>query len=132
MDGFLTNFITDLIGRIDGPMQFRLYVQPLMALAFAVRDGRKDAREGRPAYCLALITDAQHRRDLLEEGWKHISRVFGLAYVLDLAYQYTVIHGFRPLEALFTAVLLALIPYALFRGLVDRLVRGHRAVDRTQ
>ncbi|MGE5103351.1 MAG: hypothetical protein ACM3NZ_01305 [Betaproteobacteria bacterium] len=123
VDNFLTNLTTDLIGRIDGPMQFRIYIQPLMALAFAIRDGRKDVREGRPAYGWAVLTDAAHRGYLLRDGWKGISRVFLLAFVLDLVYQYVALHGWHPLQALLTAVFLALIPYALLRGPVNRLVR---------
>ena len=121
MDDALTRFITDLIGRIDGPMHVRLYLQPLMAMAFAVRDGRKDARAGRPPYGWALLTDAEHRRYLLWDGWKGIFRVFVLAYALDLIYQLVVLQRLRPLQALFTAILLALLPYVLLRGPVNRL-----------
>ena len=110
MDNFLTNLTTDLIGRIDGPMQFRIYIQPLMAVAFAIRDGRKDAREGRPAYGWAVLTDAGHRGYLLRDGWKGIYRVFVLAYVLDIVYQYIALRGWHPLQALVTALLLALVP----------------------
>lgn len=121
MDDALTNFITDLIGRIDGPMQFRLYLQPLMAAALAVRDGRKDAREGRPPYGWALLADAGHRRYLLRDGWKGIARVFVLAYGLDIVYQLVALQRLGPLQALFAAILLALVPYVLLRGPVNRL-----------
>ena len=126
MDNFLTSFIADLIGHMDGPMHFRLYLQPLMATAFAIRDGRKDAREGRPPYGWALLTDAEHRRYLLRDGWKGISRVFALAYVFDLVYQYIVLQGLRPLQALLTAILLALVPYVLLRGPVNRLMPSRK------
>lgn len=130
LEDFLTGFITDLIGRIDGPMRFRLLLQPLMAIAFAIRDGRKDAREGRPRYGWALLTDAEHRRYLLQDGWKGVSRVFVLAYVLDLVYQYIVLQEWRPLQALSMAILLALVPYVLLRGPVNRLMPGRRASTR--
>jgi hypothetical protein len=127
MEDFLTRFLTDLIGRIDGPMQFRLYLQPLMAIAFAFRDGRKDARAGRPAYGWALLTDAEHRRYLLQDGWRSISRVFVLAYALDIVYQFIVMRELRPLQALFTAILLALVPYVIVRGPVNRLAPAQRS-----
>ena len=41
------NYISDFIGRFDGPLHFRLIVQPLVATLLAVRDGSRDAREGR-------------------------------------------------------------------------------------
>ena len=126
MDDLGSRFVTELIGRIDGPMHFRLYLQPLMALTFAFRDGRADARAGRPAYGWALISDADHRRYLLQDGWKSISKVFLTALVIDLVYQYLAIGGFRPVQALFTAVLLALVPYLLLRGPVNRLTPGTR------
>jgi hypothetical protein len=47
-DDLLTRFWTDLVGRLTGPMTFRLILQPLMAILIAVRDGVKDAREDRP------------------------------------------------------------------------------------
>ena len=46
----LSTFWTDFLGRFDGPLHFRLFVQPLMAMLFATRNGRRDAREGRSAY----------------------------------------------------------------------------------
>ena len=121
MDDTVRTFITDLIGRTDGPMSFRVYIQPLMAIVFAVRDGRRDAREGRAPYGWALLTDPEHRRYLIRDGWKGISKVFVIAYVLDIIYQYVVLHGFRPFQALFTAILLALVPYVLLRGPACRL-----------
>ena len=126
MSDFLTSFAADLIGRIDGPMQFRVYIQPLMAIAFAIRDGRKDAHEGRAAYGFALLTDAKHRTYLLRDGWKGISRVFVLAYLIDIVYQFVALDGWHPLQAFTTAVLLAIVPYVLLRGPVNRLTCAMR------
>ena len=123
MDDTLTRFVTDLIGRIDGPMHFRIYLQPLMASAFAIRDGRRDAREGRPPYGWALLTDAAQRSWLLRHGWKGVWRVFVLAWALDIVYQLVALGGLQPFQALSTAILLAMIPYLLLRGPVNRLVR---------
>jgi len=120
---FLGTYWNDFIGRFDGPLHFRLFVQPLMAILFAVRDGSRDAREGRGAYGWSLLTDAGQRRYLLESGWKGISKVFVLAYVLDVIYQFIEWHGLKPLQALLTALVLAVIPYALLRGPANRLRR---------
>ncbi|WP_296490559.1 hypothetical protein [Rhodoferax sp.] len=124
MDSIWSNFITELIGRVDGPMHFRIYLQPLVAIFFAFRDGRKDAREGRPAYGWALLTNSEHRRYLLQDGWKGFRNVFLIALLLDLVYQYVAIGGFRPLQTLLTALLLAVVPYLLLRGPVNRLSGG--------
>ena len=70
MEDILARFFENLVDRVSGPMQFRLILQPLMAIIFAIRDGRKDAREGRAPYSWQLFTDPEHRRELLRSGWK--------------------------------------------------------------
>ena len=126
MGDFLSTFWTDFLARFDGPLHFRLFVQPMMAIVFAVRDGMRDAREGRSAYLWTLLTDAAQRRYLLESGWTGISKVFVLAVVLDVVSQLIVSRDVKPVEALLTAAVLALIPYALLRGPVNRAVRSSR------
>jgi hypothetical protein len=120
---FPGNYINDFIGRFDGPLHFRLIVQPLVATLLAVRDGSRDAHEGRSAYAWTLLTDPTQRRYLLDDGWKGISRIFVIAYVLDVVYQFIEWHGLKPFEAFLTAVILAVIPYVALRGPVNRLVR---------
>jgi len=39
MGSFFSNFSTDFIGPFDGPLHFRSFVQPLMAILFAALDG---------------------------------------------------------------------------------------------
>ena len=79
MDGVLARMWTDLIGRLTGPLTLRLYLQPAMATIYAVRDGLKDAREGRPAYLWSVFTHPDERRRLIAEGWKSIGKIFVLA-----------------------------------------------------
>ena len=122
MEDFLTRFTENLVGRVHGSMHLRLLMQPLMAIIFAVRDGRKDAREGKPAYVWALFTHPGHRRDLLREGWKSVGKIFIVAIVLDAIYQYIELKWFYPGEALVVAIVLALVPYLLLRGPINRLL----------
>ena len=126
MGDFLSTFWTDFLARFDGPLHFRLFVQPLMAIVFAVRDRTRDAREGRSAYLWTLLTDSAQRRYLLESGWKGISKVFVLAVVLDVVYQLIAWRAVKPVQALLTAAVLALIPYALLRGPVNRALGSSR------
>jgi hypothetical protein len=125
------SFIDGLLARIDGPMSLRLIIQPLVALFFALRDGIRDAREGRSPYFWALFTEPGHRREMLTSGWQSIGKVFVIAIVLDLVFQYLVFDNFRPIGALLAGVVLALFPYLLLRGPVNRLVRlnatGHES-----
>lgn len=124
MEEFLTRFMENIVGRVHGPMKFRFLLQPLMAILFAFRDGRKDARAGKPAYGWALFTNPDHRRDMLRDGWKSVGKIFVIALLLEAVYQYIVLKWFYPGEALVVAVLLALVPYLLLRGPINRMLAG--------
>ncbi len=121
MEELFTRMWNDLVGRIGGPMSFRLFLQPAMAIFFAIRDGLKDAREGRPAYFYSLFTDPEDRPNRLREGFKAVARVFGFAIIMDLIYQLIVLRWFYPGEALIVAFVLAFLPYLLLRGPVNRI-----------
>src|SRR5215470_3544025 len=115
MEEYFTRLWNDLIGRIGGPMSFRLVLQPATALIFAIRDGLKDAREGRPAYFYSLFTDSTNRRSRLGEAFKAVSRVFAFSIIMDLIYQVIVLRWFYPFQALIVAFVLAFFPYVLLR-----------------
>ena len=123
MEDLLTRIFENLIGRVSGPMKFRLILQPLMAIIFAIRSGLKDAKEGRPPYFWAIFTDPANRRDMLRDGWKSVGRIFILAIVIDAIYQFIIFRWFYPVEAILVAVILAFIPYLLIRGPVNRIAR---------
>lgn len=116
-------FVEDFVLRLDGPLHFRFIVQPLMAVIFAVLDGVKDARAGKPAYFWALATHPEHRLELLRDGWKHFGKIFLLAIVLDVIYQLKVHGTIYPGEMLLVALLLAVVPYVLLRGPANRVAR---------
>ena len=123
MEEMLARFWEDVMGRVGGPMTFRLILQPIMAAIFAVRSGLKDAREGRFVYFWALFTDSVHRRNMLRDGWKSVGKVFVIAIIIDLVYQWIVFRWFYPVEALLVAAILAFIPYLVIRGPVNRIAR---------
>jgi hypothetical protein len=124
MDG--VRFWQELVARSSGPLALRFILQPAMATFYAVRDGRNDARAGRPPYFWAIFTDASHRAELIRSGWKSIGKVFVVALIMDMIYQTLVIKGVRPMETLVVAFGLAVIPYLLVRGPVNRLLRRRR------
>ena len=123
MEELYTRFWENLIGRVGGPMTFRVILQPIMAIFFAIRSGLKDAREGKPPYFWALFTYPEQRRQLLQDGWKSVGRIFILAIIIDAAYQFIVFRWFYPGEALIVAFVLALVPYVVIRGPVNRIAR---------
>jgi hypothetical protein len=129
MHDLISNMWQQLAERPSGPMAFRFYLQPLMAIALAVIDGIKDARADRPAFLWTLATDPANRAERWRDGWRSIGRVFMLAIALDVVYEIIVLHALHPLESLIVATALALVPYMLLRGPVSRIARifMHRA-----
>jgi hypothetical protein len=123
MEDMWARFIHDLISRVTGPMKFRLVLQPAMAVIFAIRSGMKDARAGNPPYFWSLLSNPAQRTAMLKDGWKSVGKVFILAIVLDVVYQIIEQHFVYPGEALIVALILAIVPYLLLRGLVTRLAR---------
>jgi hypothetical protein len=119
-------YIESLFARLDGPLHFRLIMQPAMAAIFAVIDGVKDAKLGRPAYFWAVVSNPAQRSELLKLGWKRIGKIFILAVILDVIYQLKVTHWVYPGETLTVAILLAIVPYLVLRGPINRLIRLRR------
>ncbi len=126
MEDFLTRIWDGLLGRAGGPMTFRVILQPIMATLLAFRAGLKDAREGRPPYLWTILSDPEQRAGLIRDGWKSIARVFGLAVIMDIIYQWIVQHWIYPGEVVIVAILLAIVPYLLIRGPVTRLAQRWR------
>lgn len=121
MEEFWQRVVDNLVGRLHGPMQFRLFLQPLMAVILAFIDGKKDAALNKPAYGWTLLANPSKRKELMREGWKRVRNVFILACVLDVGYGLAVLGMVYPGETLVVAFLLAIVPYYLFRGLINRI-----------
>ena len=121
--------LLDIFYRVGGPMTFRTILQPLMAAILAFRAALKDAQTGRPPYLWTILTNPAQRGDLIREGWKSVARVFFLAVIMDVIYQLIVLGWVYPLELIVIAICLAVVPYLLVRGPMNRLVsrlRGKR------
>jgi hypothetical protein len=119
-----------LVGRIDGPLKFRLILQPAVAVFFAIRDGLNDARLGDVPYFWAIFTEPSRRMDLIRDGWKAVAKVFLFATVMDLIYQYLVLGWIYPVAALSIAFILAFVPYLLIRGPVNRIARAFKMLQK--
>jgi hypothetical protein len=112
-----------LLGRVDGPLAFRLMMQPAMAALLAIRAGLRDARAGRPAYGWTVTTDPVQRPDLIREGWRDIWKLFTAAIIVDLIYEIIMFRWIYPGQALIVAAVLALPSYFVIRGLANRTAR---------
>jgi hypothetical protein len=110
--------------RLSGPLKFRFILQPGMAIFLAVRSGLKDARDGKRPYFWGMLTgNAAERKAELKSGWKSIGKLFIAATVMDAIYQYLVDRWVYPSEAVLVALILAVVPYLLVRGPINRIVR---------
>jgi hypothetical protein len=127
MENLFDTYVINFFARLDGPLHFRFIMQPLMAIVLAIRDGSRDAREGRRPWLWKLVHVPEQRGYLIADGWKGIGRIFGLAVALDVIYQLVEWRTLRPFGALTTAIILAVIPYVLLRGPINRLLRFGRA-----
>lgn len=126
MDQMWERVGTQLLARVSGPMKFRLVLQPCMAAFFAIRAGLADAKAGKAPYFWGLLRDHGQRVEMLKDGWKSVGRVFILALVLDAVYQIIVIHFVYPGEMVIVAIILAIVPYLILRGLVTRFARNKK------
>jgi hypothetical protein len=104
-------FWGNIADRLHGPMTFRFYLQPTMAFLAALADGLADARHGHSAFGAGR----------LREGLVSTARVVLLGLSMDAIYQFKVLDQFYPAEAVMMALLLAVVPYFVFRWIVERI-----------
>jgi hypothetical protein len=123
MDELLARFGSDLVGRLHGPLTFRLVLQPMMAMIYAARDGLNDASDNRPAYLWSVVMKPDERRTLLRAGWKSVARVTVLGALMDGVYQLIVFNWIYPGELLVVVFALAIVPYVLVRGPLSRIAQ---------
>jgi hypothetical protein len=123
MDDMWGGLAAGAVARVTGPMKFRIVLQPCMAAFLAVRAGIGDARSGRRPYFATLLADPADRIALAESGWRDVGKVFILAAAFDVVYQIIVSRHVNPLDAFMAAIVLAIVPYVILRGIVTRVVR---------
>ncbi|MFN2205836.1 MAG: hypothetical protein ACK2UT_07980 [Candidatus Promineifilaceae bacterium] len=79
---------------------------------------------------LSFIDGLILRLEMVRGGWKSIGRVFLIAIILDLVFQYVVFGNMnRWLGALIAGVVLVIIPNLVLQGPVNRFVlciQSHR------
>ena len=127
IEEMLQRFWENLLARPSGPLALRFLLQPAMATLLAIRDGAKDAREGRSPYFWTVLSKPDERRARLREGVNATSKIIIIAVVLDAAYQFIELRTFYPGEAAVIAILLAFVPYLLLRGPAARVALWWRS-----
>jgi hypothetical protein len=116
-------FWADIADRLHGPMTFRFYLQPAMALLAAIPDGIRDARAGHKSFFWSSLWDSNATTGRLREGLTSVARVMLLGLSMDVIYQLKTLDQFYPAEAAMMAILLAVIPYFVFRWIVEHIAR---------
>ncbi len=64
---------------MSSPRGFRFFVQPSVALFFAIRDGLADARHGGPPYLIPVFLDSGDRVKSLKTALHSAGKVFAIA-----------------------------------------------------
>lgn len=123
----LSDLVQGLISRTTGPLKFRFLLQPSMAIFLAVRSGLKDSRDGKPPFFWEFYEDPTTRKKLIVDCWKSVGKIFILAFVLDCIYQIIELRWIYIVDAIAIAFLLAIIPYVIVRGPVNRIATVRRA-----
>ena len=113
----------NLVGRQDGPMTFRYFLQPTMGAIAAWGAAKVDVLTGRSPFLWGAITDPAERRARFDEALIATSRIILLGLVMDIIYQAIVFRMFFPGEAVIFALALAFLPYVILRGLFARGAR---------
>ena len=116
-------FWSDIFARASGPMTFRFYLQPTMALIAALHDGIRDTRFGHHSFFWTAAADPAKQAGRLREGLRATARIVLLGLTMDVIYQIKVEDRFYPVEAVMMALLLAVIPYFIFRWIVEGVSR---------
>lgn len=119
-------FLPDTLGAmLGGPGRLRFLVQPLIAVALGIRDGRRDAAAGRPPYALGVLFAHAARREEVMSGLRTLAKPLVVAVLLDAILQYIMFQSVRLWHALLAGTILIALPYAAARGLTNRYVQ-HR------
>lgn len=114
---------------IHGPGAFRFILQPLIAIALAIRDGRHDASGGFRPFFYRLAFGTGERRELLHSAWRTLLLPMVIAFAIDSVLQAVLMGSYRLRSSLGVAILLIAIPYSLARSAtcrIARLKRHHR------
>lgn len=122
MEDLVNNFLNNVGIRHEGPMSFRLIIQPAISLVYAIIAGIKDAKAGNHHFLEGFVLGKVERKTALKEIWKDVGKVFILAAVLEIIFEIIQFKTVHPLEVLKVSFFLAILPYLIFRGPVDRIV----------
>lgn len=129
MDLFPRSIGEGLEARLTGPGKGRFVLQPLVAIALGIRDGIADAKQGKPPYFIRVLFTSERKLFVLKTSLKSIVTPLTIGIVLDMILQWVIFQGVFLLPAVMAGLILVALPYAIARGLSNRVAR--RWYDRT-
>jgi hypothetical protein len=122
MESFLDKIAEGIVARLTGAMSFRFMVQPLVAIILGIRDGIMDAKAGVPPIIVNLIFNAENRKAHLGSALKSLTKPVIVGTVLDMIAQYLIFQHVRVIPAFIVGAFVMAVPYALARGISNRIV----------
>jgi len=114
-------FFHGIARELGGKGQLRLIIQPLVAMVLGARLGIADAREQQPPFGLRVWRGPERLRYALSD----VVVPFCLAVVVDAVLQHYTLGYIRPVAAVLVALLIVWLPYAIARGLANRIASHH-------
>jgi hypothetical protein len=121
--GFWQHIIQDLSGK----GQFRLILQPAMAIFLGIRFGIADAKAGTEPFGVRLFTGDHPHWQVFKESISAAAKPLVFAVLMDGFFQYLTLHRVRLLPALIVGGLLVWIPFGFARGFSNRFWRRQHA-----
>jgi len=106
---------------LRGPGTLRFVIQPAIAILLGMRDGRNDAKSGRPPYFRGQLLVKGKRKESLQVGLRAVAMPLTLAVVLDSFLQFYIFGIWRLQWALIVGLCLVGIPYVITREIANRI-----------
>lgn len=128
---FSSQFLEDIVARLTGPMSFRFFLQPTVAIVLGIRDGIKDAKLGTPPFVYDVVFRREDRKAALKGALKRLTTPIIVGTLLDAIAQYLIFKQIRPLPALMVGAFVMGVPYSLARGVSNRITSAIRAKSAT-
>jgi hypothetical protein len=122
--GFWEGIARDLSGK----GQFRLLLQPAMAVFLGVRLGIADAKDGKAPFLFRLFSEPG-RWTLLKNSLRDVALPLSVALVTDGILQYLTLGRVRLLAAMIVGALLVWFPFAVTRGFSNRIWKRVRPTE---
>jgi pilus assembly protein TadC len=108
--------------RLNGPLNLRFILQPLMAIFLGIRDGVYDAKAGRPPFLCDLFETPKGRKRQIRKAFRSLLIPLALATVLDGVVQYLLFGWVRVVGAVTIGVMIMGLPYVITRAVTNWVV----------